>query len=565
MFVVSCLTALFAQTGYGISRTARLELMMQLSTRTFVLVGCVLALGPQTLFGRPGRLANENKSGLYAKSIEEVLRLSPNEVDLATAALIISEQWSDMVHGRRYLSALDDMALEINERLKSERVGANFRAVPLINKYLFEELGFQSIAEANDPNDLFLHTVLDKKRGYCLSLSILYLSLAERIGLPVYGVVVPGHFFVRYDDGRMRFNIETTGKGASAPDAHYISKFKVPQRYNAGVYMKNLNKIQTLGCLFNNLGNVYEDIGNYELAFQALLQSVEINPTLAESRSNLGNVYLKKDQLDDAIYQYQAALEINADDPKTHNNLGNAYLQRGWMNYAILQYAQSLELDPNFVDAYKNLALVYAKQGRFGQATAQLKQALVLQPNNAGCYAQLGDVYTQMGNHEEAIAVFKKALQIKPNLVEANFGLALCYNKLGLVEDEIAAYQKVLTIKPDMLPALVNLGNAYFGQKKYDFAIAQYQKAAEIKPDEATIHYNLGAAYSNIKDYEQAVTAYLRAVEIDPKMADAHFGLAVGFYNLGKYDLAWKHIKLAQQLGAEVSDDQLNAIKSRLK
>ena len=546
--------------------------MVERIKKSFVIIACILVLGSETSFGRYESLANENKAGLYAKSIEEVLRLRENEVDLATAALIISEYWSDMVHGRRYLSALDDMAIEIRERLIREKLEVNFRAIPLINKYLFDELGFQSIAEANDPNDLFLHSVLDRKRGYCLSLSILYLSLGERLGLPVYGVVVPGHFFVRYDDGRMRFNIETTGKGGGAPDAHYIKKFKVPQGNNI-IYMRNLNKIQTLGCLFNNLGNVYCDTGNYELALQSLVRAVEINPTLAESRSNLGNVYLKKNQVENAIYQYQAALEINPNDAKTHNNLGNAYLQRGWLNYAVLQYAQSLELDPNFVDAYKNLAIVYCKQERYSQAIAQLKQAIDRGQGSgvggrgpdAACYSQLGDVHSQMGSYEEAIAEYKKALVIKPNFAEANYGLGQCYNKLGMVEDEIAAYKRALAVKPDMPAALVNLGNAYFGQKKFAEAIEQYKRAAELKPDEATIHYNLGAAYSNGKNYEQAVAAYLRAVELDPKMADAHFGLAVGFYQLKKYDLAWKHIKIAEQLGAEVSEEQLNAIKSKLK
>jgi len=533
--------------------------------RSFVPTICVLVFCLQVSFGRIENLANEDKAGLYARSIEEVLRLNEDEVDLATTALIISENWSDMVHGRRYLSALDDMALEIRERLRREKLAANFRAIPLINKYLFDELGFQSIAEANDPNDLFLHSVLDKRRGYCLSLSILYLSLAERFGLPLYGVVVPGHFFVRYDDGRVRFNIETTGKGGSASDEHYVNKFKVPQGNNNSIYMRNLNKIQTLGCLFNNLGNVYLDMGNYELALLALLRAVEINPTLSESRTNLGNVYLKKDQVENAIYQYQAALEINPNDSKTHNNLGNAYVQRGWLNYAVSQYLRTLELDPNFVDGYKNLAIVYFKQERFGQAVTQLKQAIAIQPKNADCYSQLGDVYSQMGNYEAAISEYKKALAIKPNFVDAFYGLALCYNKLGMVEDEITAYKKVLAVKPDMLAALVNLGNAYFGQKKYASAIEQYKKAARIEPNEAMIHYNLGAAYSNSKNYQQAVAAYLRAVEIDPKIADAHYGLAAGFYQLKKYDLAWKHIKIAQELGEEVSQDQLDAIKSKLR
>ena len=532
--------------------------------RFILLIMCVLIFGPQLCCSGED-LANEGKAGLYARSIEQVLRLSDDEVDLATAALIVSENWSDMVHGRRYLAALDDMAVEIRERLRRERLTTNFRAIPVINKYLFDERLFQSISEADDPNDLFLHTVLDKKRGYCLSLSILYLSLAERLGLPLYGVVVPGHFFIRYDDGRTRFNIETTGRGGGASDEHYIKKFNVPQGDKNSIYIKNLSKIQTLGCLFNNLGNVYSDIGNNDLAELALVRAVEINPTLSESRANLGNIYLKKGRVADAIYQYQAAIEINPNDPKAHNNLGNAYVERDWFNYAIMEYMRSLELDPNFIDVYKNLAIVYCKQQRYGQAVTQLRQALAIQQENAGCHSQLGDVYEQMGNYEEAVTEYKKALEIKPNLVEANLGLALCYNKLGMVENEIATYKKVLAVKPDMLAALVNLGNAYFRQKKFGAAIEHYKKAVQIKPDEAAIHYNLGTAYSNIKNHEQAVAAYLKTVEINPQMADAHLGLAIEFYFVKNYELAWKHIQTAQELGADVSQEQLDAIKSKLK
>lgn len=509
-------------------------------------------------------LANDRKSGLYARSIEQVLRLRENEVDLATAALIVSEHWSDMVYGRRYLETLDDIALEIRERLRRRRLKADYRAIPVINEYLFGELGFKSISEASDPRDLFLHTVLDKKAGYCLSLSILYLSLGERLGLPLYGVVVPGHFFVRYDDNQMRFNIETTSKGGSAPDEHYINKFKVPRGSN-GIYMKNLNKIQTLGCFFNNLGNSYNAVDNIDSALLALERAVEINPTLSESRANLGNIYLSKGQMTDAINQYREALRINPNDAKTHNNMGNAYVQRDWLNYAVNEYHQSLRLDPDFTDAYKNLAIVYCKQERFQQAIMQLRQAIALKPKDAECYSQLGNVFQQMGNYNQAISEYNKAIKINPKLAEAYYGLGVCYNKLNSVDEEIWGYKRALAVQPDMLAARVNLGNAYFGQKKYIMAIEQYRKAVLIQPGEAMIHYNLGAAYSNSENYKQGVAAYLMAVEINPVNGDAHYGLAFGFYHLKKYDLAWKHIKIAEELGVEVSKDQLNAIKRKLR
>ena len=509
-------------------------------------------------------LANENKPGLYARSIEQVLRLQEDEVDLATAVLIVSENWSDMVYGRRYISKLDEMALEIRERLTRKKIEADYRAIPEINKYLFEELGFKSLAEASDPNSLFLHTVLDEKRGYCLSLSVLYLSLAERLGLEMYGVVVPGHFFVRYDDGMVQFNIETTGNGGSATDEQYIKKFNVPQADRGSIYMKNLNKIQTLGCFFNNLGNSYDKIGDIDSALRAYKRAVEINPKLSESRVNVGNIYLKKGRVNDAIREYLGALRINPKDATTHNNLGNAYTEQERFSYAVSEYQRAINLDPNFIDSYRGLAIAYNKQERFAMAVSILKRAIAVAPKDANCYNLMGEAYNHIGSYDRAISFYDKALEIEPNLVDAYYGLAVCYREKDLVEEEITAYNNILAIKPDAYAALVNLGNAYFGRGKYTEAIKQYKKAVEIQPGEAMLYYNLGAAYSNKKDYKRAVAEYLKAVGIDPKIGDAHYGLAFGFYNLKDYESAWKHIKIAQELGVKVTEDQLDAIKSRL-
>jgi len=509
-------------------------------------------------------LANENKPGLYARSIEQVLRLGEDEVDLATAALIVSENWSDMVNGRRYLAELDNMALEIRERLKRKNYGENYRAVLEINDYLFNELGFKSLSEANDPNSLFLHTVLDQKRGYCLSLSILYLSLAERLGLEMYGVVVPGHFFVRYDDGKARFNIETTSSGGSGTDEQYIEKFDVPLGDSSSIYLKNLNKIQTLGCFFNNLGNSYDKIGDIDTALKAYKTAVEINPTLSESRVNVGNIYLRKGRVADAIKEYKAALRINPKDATTHNNLGNAYSEQGRLGFAVSEYQRAISFDPNFVDAYRGLAIVYGKQQRFALAKTTLKRAIIFAPKDANCYYQMGEVYNQSDEYDQAISNYNKALKIEPDLVEAYFGLGVCYNKMGLFDEEISAYKNVLARRPDMFAALLNLGNAYFARENYIEAIKHYSRAVEIQPSEAIVYYNLGAAYSNSGNYRQAVIEYQQAIEINPNSGDAHYGLAVGFYQMKKYELAWRHAQTAQKLGVEISKDQLDAMKSRL-
>ena len=270
------------------------------------------------------RLVNAGKSGVQAYSIERALSLPEDQIDIGTAALLLSRQWSSESSVQKYRLKLDAMATEILKRLDRKNIRqSDSRAVAVINEYLYDEIGFRSLETADNPEDLFLHNVIDTRRGYCLSLSMLYLAIGERIGLPLYGVVVPGHFFVRYDDGKVRFNIETTSMGRSAPDSHYVEKFKPPDDENT-LYMKNLTKRQSLGCFFNNLGNSYCAVGEIDNAQIELERAVAINPTLAEAHTNLGNIYLKKGWATDAVDHYLASLRIIDTDPRP-TTIANAY------------------------------------------------------------------------------------------------------------------------------------------------------------------------------------------------------------------------------------------------
>jgi tetratricopeptide (TPR) repeat protein len=526
--------------------------------RVLLGITVLLILSPWAAFGQRVRLANTGKAGLSVTSLEQVLRLSDDQIDLATATLIASEYWSKMVAGRQYLEQLDAMATEIQSRLRQQRIPMDARAIPVLNQYLFEELGFKPVSHADDPNDLFLHSVMDRRQGYCLSLSVLYLSVAERVGLSLHGVVVPGHFFVRFDNGRTRYNIETTSGGASPPDEYYRTKFNVPENGRDSIYMKNLNKRQSLGCFFNNLGNVYNEIGDVDTAMLALERAVTINPTLSESRSNLGNMYLQKDRVSEAIGQYRSALNLNPGDSKTYYNLGNAYMATEEFNAAASSYRQALLLDPNCVDAYRKMAMLLCKQERYSQALSQLNVAVALD-------SQIGDLYYRMQDYSNGLMNFRKAAALRPHWAEAYYGQGICHGALKQTEEEIRAYLQALTINPALLAALVDLGGVYFNQGSYDLAVQYYRQAVTVSPDDSRILYNLGSAYLKKDQYDLAVKAYLQVVRIDPKTADAHQALAYGLYMLGNYAEALSHANTAKRLGTQVPEDLLKAIESRLK
>ncbi|MCK5174519.1 MAG: hypothetical protein KAR47_14085, partial [Planctomycetes bacterium] len=138
----------------------------------FLLIPCGLASGRY-------RLANQGKRGLQLYTIDRILKMPDEQVDLGTAALLLSRQWGTQKTLHRYRDKLDDMAEDILDRLDAKHIRADYRAIAVINDYLFNEMGFVAVKTADDPEDLFLHSVLEKKRGYCLSLSVLYLAIGE--------------------------------------------------------------------------------------------------------------------------------------------------------------------------------------------------------------------------------------------------------------------------------------------------------------------------------------------------------------------------------------------------
>ncbi|MBM4103064.1 MAG: tetratricopeptide repeat protein [Planctomycetes bacterium] len=562
--------------------------MTRASIRKFFYIGLMAALAAPALSF--ASLANEDKRGLRITAIDGVFRLPEEEVDLATAALVLSREWGTDKALFVYRRKIDEMAEEILNRLENKHLIADYRAIEVINEYLFKELGFHSVHDADDPDDLFLHVVLDRKRGYCLSLSMLYLSIAERIGMPVYGVVVPGHFFVRYDDGKQRYNIETTSGGAIVDDKHYQEEFKPPAG-DRTVYFKNLTKKQSLGCFFNNLGNCYIQREQLDTAYEYLTAAIQVNPSLGEARTNLGNVLLRLNRPAEAVTQYEWALSMVGPDATTYNNMGNAYQAVGRYEQAKDLYLRAIELKKDFFDAYRNLAGTYQSMGQLGKAISQMEALVILKPQDAQNWLYMGQLYRKAGNpqlaqrafqkalkqnanladavtgignlyldqqdYASALDLFRQAITMQPKNVEAWFGRAVALHYLNRTDEEIQAYQQVLAIDPAQTGALQNMGNAYLKQKKAESAISCYLQAIQREPRSEDLLYNLGVAYAGLKQYDKAVESYKKVLSINPDHGAAHNGLAICYYLTDDKKASRTHALRAQQLGQDVQKELL--------
>jgi regulator of sirC expression with transglutaminase-like and TPR domain len=233
--------------------------------------------------------------GLEARSLDEVLRLPDDEIDLATAILLISQEaHKDLdnidIDVHRYRHRVDEMASALLSRIGKEK--SPEAIIRVMNHYVSEELNFSFFGEADDPKPSFLTFVLDEKKGNCFGLSILYLSIAERIGLSLFGVTAPGHAFVRYEDNIKRINIETTAKGQNNPDSYYIDTFNIPR--GSEFYLKSLGKKEMIGVFLTNVGNAYSSKGQYDQAISDYNKALEINPRCAEAYTSRGTAYYNK-------------------------------------------------------------------------------------------------------------------------------------------------------------------------------------------------------------------------------------------------------------------------------
>ena len=142
--------------------------------------------------------------------LEDILRRSDHEVDLAEAALLIAAQEYEELDVRGYLVRLDEMGRALRERLEDEPRPE--RAVMALNHYLFQELGFRGNTEQYyDARNSYLNEVLDRRTGIPITLSLVYIEVARRGGLEVEGVGLPGHFVVR---------VQTAGRGLLVDPFH---------------------------------------------------------------------------------------------------------------------------------------------------------------------------------------------------------------------------------------------------------------------------------------------------------------------------------------------------------
>ena len=267
-------------------------------------------------------------------------------VDLLDTAISLARRDHPDLDANAVRQRIDQLAAAWKLRL-ADATTAWERAAAL-GLVLFEQEGFRSVADLESAETLHIDSVLQQRRGYCLSLSVVALAMAEQIGEPLYGVPMPNHFFVRWDDGQQRVNIELTREGELSDDA--AQKERLGDFWHPGsIYLTNLTPAQVAAVLLHN--RAYVDL---------------IADRRSQARADLERVVRTLPRL-----------------PEAHRSLGILHGEQQRWEAAARCFEQALELFPGDVDSLVNLALCRDALGDHEAAVEAAELALLLDPSRA--------------------------------------------------------------------------------------------------------------------------------------------------------------------------------------
>lgn len=223
---------------------------------------------------------------------ERLVGRRESAIDLSEAALLIAQDAYPDLDVDAYLRKLDDLAEPL--RAGWREYASLPELVASLNGHLFGEVGFRGNREEYyDPRNSYLNEVLDRKLGIPISLSVVYMEVARRLGLTVVGVGLPGHFIVSAErDGEsVLLDPFNGGEALAAEDCERL----VQEQYGGSVpfseeQLQPVKKRQILTRMLTNLKRTYLASDDAAAARPVVEKLVCLNPDSAVDRRDRGLV-----------------------------------------------------------------------------------------------------------------------------------------------------------------------------------------------------------------------------------------------------------------------------------
>jgi regulator of sirC expression with transglutaminase-like and TPR domain len=240
---------------------------------------------------------------------------------LATALLIARDEYPELD-----AATYDTLVRSHVEHLRHEVDSIDVWPLKIaaVNRHLFEELGYTgNHDEYYDPRNSYINQVFERRLGNPISLAMVQMEVARRLGIPLDGVSFPGHFLVRLpvDDGLLVMDPFNGGRPLGVDELRERAR--------------------------PHLGGEIPDDG----ALARILDPAPHRAILVRVLRNLHGVYADDEQWDRAARSADRIIKLMPDQPEALRDRGLAYLHLGHANGAREDLARYLQLNPQAQDA----------------------------------------------------------------------------------------------------------------------------------------------------------------------------------------------------------------------
>lgn len=203
----------------------------------------------------------EERWSAYAAQADEAM-------DLEEGALLVAAYGSPDLDPAAVSRDLDELAAALRERLPAEAPVQE--QVEALCKYLGGELGYRAGAQGEhaDPDAIYLNRVIERRIGIQIALSAVYILVGRRLGLPIQGVGLPGHFIVQatLPGGPMYIDPAGGGRIWSRQDCfNYLRSIGIGP---VEAYLRPSSVRRTVARMLVNLVNAYTQLGDERRARQ---------------------------------------------------------------------------------------------------------------------------------------------------------------------------------------------------------------------------------------------------------------------------------------------------------
>jgi tetratricopeptide (TPR) repeat protein len=220
-------------------------------------------------------------------------------------------------------------------------------------------------------------------------------------------------------------------------------------------------------------GIAFEESKRYEEAIKAYTKAIEMNPILTGAYNNRGNVWRDIGDFDRSYNDFNKMIELGSNSIFAYIGRGNALSDKGKYLQAVQDYNSCLLINPNFAEAYHNRGYAWMELKKYDKAISDFEKALQLKPQYASVYIHRAIIWAEIGDYDRAISDDTKAIQINPlsKIAYKNRGNSFVrkfvegtknrvYDK-GLIDQAIADFKRALKIDPNYTDAYHDLQIAY--------------------------------------------------------------------------------------------------------